>query len=65
MAWGLSKEAYSRFGSAGSAVAAAIGGAVAFPRETVGVLGIEAEGEDAGRGSKTEQAERVGRRSDV
>jgi len=47
-------------------VAAAIGGAVAFPRETVGVLGIvETEGEYAGRGNKTEQAERAGRRSDV
>lgn len=47
-------------------MAAAIGGAVAFPREAVGVLGIiEVEGEYAGRGSKTEQAERVGRRSNV
>ena len=47
-------------------MAAATGGAVAFPREAVGVLGItEAEGEYAGRGNKTEQAERVGKRSDV
>ena len=47
-------------------MAAAIGGAVAFPREAVGVLGIvKVEGEYAGRGNKTEQAERVGRRSDV
>ena len=47
-------------------MAAAIGGAIAFPREAVGVLGIiEVEGEHSGRGNKTEQAERVGRRSDV